>query len=56
MEVHSLFFIIKAKLTATRFHQQEKKMNIKFVMRRVKIRFTLKRKGYLPVDREYQGL
>ena len=29
--------IIKAKLTATTFHQQEKKMNIKFVMHRVKI-------------------
>ena len=29
--------IIKAKLTATTFHQQEKKMNTKFVMHRVKI-------------------
>ena len=37
MEVSSLFLIIKAKLTATTFHQQEKKMNIKFVMHRVKI-------------------
>ena len=37
MGVNSLFLIIKAKLTATTFHQQEKKMNIKFVMHRVKI-------------------
>ena len=37
MEVNSLFLIIKAKLTATTFQQQEKKMNIKFVMHRVKI-------------------
>ena len=37
MEVNSLCLIIKAKLTATTFHQQEKKMNIKFVMHRVKI-------------------
>ena len=34
---YSLFLIIKAKLTATTFQQQEKKMNIKFVMHRVKI-------------------
>ena len=37
MEVSSLFLTIKAKLTATTFHQQEKKMKIKFVMHRVKI-------------------
>ena len=37
MEVNSLFLIINAKLTATTFQQQEKKMNIKFVMHRVKI-------------------
>ena len=37
MEVNSLFLIIKAKLTATTFHQREKKMNIKFVLHRVKI-------------------
>ena len=37
MEVNSLFLIIKAKSTATKFHQQEKKINIKFVMHRVKI-------------------
>ena len=38
MEVNPLFFIIKAKLPARTWHQQEKKkMNVKFVMHRFKI-------------------
>ena len=40
MEVNSLFLIIQVKLPATTFYQQEKKMNIKFVMGRVKIYFN----------------
>ena len=55
MEVHSLFLIIKAKLTATTFHQQEKKMNIKFVMHLVKIRFTLMVQVYFPFTRDYEN-
>ena len=52
MEVSSLFLIIKAKLTATTFHQQEKKMNIKFVMHRVKIYLN----GLFSFYREFYGL
>ena len=37
MDVYSLYFIIKVKLPARTWHQQEKKMNIKFVMYRFKI-------------------
>ena len=37
MEVNSLFLIIKAKLPARVLHQKRKKLNVIFVMHRVKI-------------------